>query len=59
MELRTLAEAAEDLRCSRQHVYNLVKGGELASLTSGRRRFIPVTAIRQYLETRLAESSAP
>lgn len=44
------AEAAEALGVSRQHLYNLINAGEIRTVTSGRRRLVPVSALLEYLE---------
>jgi excisionase family DNA binding protein len=41
----TVTEACMYLRCSRARVYALVRRGELVTLTDGRRRYVPGTAI--------------
>jgi excisionase family DNA binding protein len=55
---KTVTETADDLRVSRVKVYELIKSGELASFTIGRRRFIPTAAIESYLEGRLGAGDA-
>lgn len=41
----TVAEAKRYLRTSHQTIYNLIARGELATITEGRRRFVPGTEI--------------
>ncbi len=45
----TPEEAGEVLRCSRQYVHALIKRGELRSVKLGRRRLIPIDALRELL----------
>jgi excisionase family DNA binding protein len=44
--LVSIPDAAKLLSVSRTAIYQLVSSGELASLTIGRRRLIPVSALR-------------
>ncbi|HLY32233.1 MAG TPA: helix-turn-helix domain-containing protein [Ktedonobacterales bacterium] len=53
--LLTTAEAQHELHISRAFLFRLLARHELASITIGRRRMIPVTAIEAYIATRLAE----
>ncbi|MGH3343690.1 MAG: helix-turn-helix domain-containing protein [Carbonactinosporaceae bacterium] len=53
-ELLTVPEAMHRLRLSRWMVYNLIRSGELESVTIGRCRRIPDTAINDYI-TRLRQ----
>jgi excisionase family DNA binding protein len=43
-------EAAAMLGLGRSRVYGLIAGGELGSLKVGRRRLIPSSAIREFIE---------
>lgn len=42
-------EFAEAFGCTKTHVHNLIRRGELASITLGRRRIIPATVVEQLL----------
>ena len=42
-------EAASALRLSRTAIYELIRSGRLRSVKCGRRRLIPVAALREYL----------
>ena len=44
------AEFAEAVGCSRAHVHNLIRRGELPSVMLGRKRLIPVAAVIELLE---------
>jgi excisionase family DNA binding protein len=50
-------EAAKRLGISRAGVYELLTRRELASLKVGRRRLIPDTELRRFIDARLAESA--
>jgi excisionase family DNA binding protein len=41
----TVEEALQYLRTSRQSLYELINSGELPTITSGRRRYVPGSAI--------------
>lgn len=57
-ELVRVEEAMRQLGgISRWTLYNLIRSGELASVTIGRRRFIPAAAIRAYV-AQLTEDAA-
>lgn len=47
-------EAARMLRVSRTEMFRLLGSGEIRSLLIGRRRRIPITALDDYVATRLA-----
>lgn len=49
--------AAEMLSLGRTTIYALISCGKLRSFTEGRRRLIPVEAIDEYVEARLAEDT--
>jgi excisionase family DNA binding protein len=53
--LLTVDEAAARLSISRWTVYNLIRSGELASITIGRARRIPLEAVDKYITQRLEE----
>jgi excisionase family DNA binding protein len=42
-------EAAEALRLSRSLVYELIRCGRLRSVKEGRRRLVPVEAVKEYV----------
>jgi len=48
--LYTVGEAADLLNLSRAHVYNYVLAGDLRSVTLGRARRIPASAIAEFVE---------
>jgi excisionase family DNA binding protein len=43
------SEAAAALGCTRQHVQNMIRRGELRSVTLGRKRLIPRQALAELL----------
>ena len=49
-------EAAEQLRCGRPVIYELIRSGELRSVLIGRSRRIPATALREFVDQLIAES---
>ncbi len=49
-DLNDVPATAAYLHCGRTHVFALVKSGHLASVKVGRKRLIPATAIRAYVE---------
>jgi excisionase family DNA binding protein len=53
----TVTEAASLLKISRWKLYDLIRNGELASFTIGRRRLIPQTAIKELVDRRLKEAA--
>jgi excisionase family DNA binding protein len=50
------AEAAEMIGISRTKVYELLAGGQIASVKIGARRLVPVEKIDEYIETLLREN---
>lgn len=56
--LYRVEEAAEALRLSRSQIYELIRSGRLQTVKEGRRRLVPVTALTDYVEGRLAEDAA-
>ncbi|MEV5491884.1 helix-turn-helix domain-containing protein [Streptomyces bobili] len=56
-ELLTVPEVMSRLRFSRSKVYDLIRSKRLASITEGRCRRIPESALRDYIRTRLEEAS--
>jgi excisionase family DNA binding protein len=55
--LLTPEEAAEALRIGRSKVYELMRSGELASITIGRARRIPSKALDEFINARLEEAA--
>lgn len=51
----TVAEAAEMLGVSRDTMYQLISGDEVASFVEGRGLKIPVGSLREYVARRVAE----
>ncbi|HLI00657.1 MAG TPA: helix-turn-helix domain-containing protein [Acidimicrobiales bacterium] len=49
--------AAEMLGLGRTTTFTLIKTGELPTITVGRRRLVPVDAVRKFVADRLAGSS--
>jgi excisionase family DNA binding protein len=56
-ELLTVNEAADRLRVSYWTVYNLIRAKTLRTIKIGRRRLVPVSAIRECID-RLSELEA-
>jgi excisionase family DNA binding protein len=52
-------EAAERLGCRRSFLFTLLRTGEVRSIKLGRLRRIPVRALEDYIEQRLAEPCGP
>ncbi|MEU9075956.1 helix-turn-helix domain-containing protein [Kitasatospora sp. NPDC048538] len=50
-------EVMEALRMSRSKVYDLIRSKKLDSFTEGRLRRIPVSALHDYLRTKMEESA--
>lgn len=48
--LLTVAEAAEQLGCSRARIYQLMGAGLLVSVEAGRRRYIAANSVEQLLD---------
>lgn len=46
--MHTVEEAAERLRVGRTTVFQLIKAGQLKSVTIGRARRIPATALEEF-----------
>lgn len=53
--LLTVPEVAQRLSLGRSFVYQLVMKGEIRSIKVGRARRIPVTALEQFIATRMEE----
>lgn len=45
----SIEEATDALGVGRTHMFDLLRRGEIDSIKSGRRRLIPVSALRAYL----------
>lgn len=54
IEICTVAEACQRLRCSRRYLYELLAHGEVESFTMGRARRIVAASIDAYVERRIA-----
>lgn len=50
--LMSIDEAAAALGIGRSHLYAEIGAGRLRSLTSGRRRLVPSSAVTEYIERR-------
>lgn len=57
LQLFTIAEAADRLRLGKTTLYALLQSGELRSITIGKARRIPASAIAQFLSEREAEAA--
>lgn len=57
-ELLTVPEAMARLKIGRSAVYDLLRSGQLASITLGRARRIPTHALTDFILTRLEEEAA-
>lgn len=56
--LVTVAEAAVILGCSRGHIYTRVMRGDIPSLTIGRARRIPVSALEEWIARQVEEEQS-
>lgn len=56
--LLTVPEAMAQLNVSRWTLYNLIRSGDLASVTIGRSRRIPAAALDAFISQRLSEEAA-
>lgn len=57
-QLLTVMETRHRLRISKSKLYDLIRSQQLKSVQIGRRRFIPVDALRQYVLDLWKESFA-
>ena len=57
--LLTVEEAAECLGIGRTKTYELMMGGDLASIKIGSRRLIPVSSVTAYIRDQLGRVEAP
>ncbi|GAA4259776.1 helix-turn-helix domain-containing protein [Dactylosporangium darangshiense] len=55
--LRTVAEAAIELRVGKNTVKKMIKSGELSSITIGVSRRIPADEVREYLRRKLRQAA--
>ncbi|MFL9659078.1 helix-turn-helix transcriptional regulator [Streptomyces sp. PB17] len=56
-ELLTVPEVMTRLKYSRSKVYDLIREKRLASITEGRCRRIPESAVQDYIRARLEETA--
>lgn len=49
--LLTIPEACTELRISRWSIYRLIQSNQLATVTIGRRRFVPKIALDDFIES--------
>jgi excisionase family DNA binding protein len=52
--LLTVDEAARALSLGRTYTYQLIMCGQIASIKVGRKRLVPLVALRAFVEVRLA-----
>lgn len=57
-QLLTVPEAMAQLNVSRWTLYNLIRSGELASVTIGRARRIPAAALDDFISDRLQQEAS-
>jgi excisionase family DNA binding protein len=50
-------EAAKALRVSRSAIYELIRSGQLRTVKQGRRRLVPVSALKEYVDQALDDSA--
>ncbi|MFC5801656.1 helix-turn-helix transcriptional regulator [Streptomyces formicae] len=56
-ELLTVPEVMARLKLGRSKVYDLIRSKRLVSITEGRCRRIPASAVQDYIHARLEEAS--
>ena len=56
--LFTVTEAAAKLGLGRSLVYNLIMSGQIDSISIGRARRIPASALSEFIERRMAKGRA-
>ncbi|MTE19668.1 helix-turn-helix domain-containing protein [Streptomyces sp. TRM43335] len=56
-ELLTVPEVMARLRLGRSKVYDLIRSRRLPSVTIGRSRRVPASALREFISHRLAEAA--
>ncbi|MFE4366748.1 helix-turn-helix domain-containing protein [Streptomyces sp. NPDC056835] len=57
-ELLTVPQVMARLQLGRSAVYDLLRAGQLASITLGRARRIPTHALTDFIHTRLEQDAA-
>ncbi|GAA4661745.1 helix-turn-helix domain-containing protein [Streptomyces youssoufiensis] len=57
-ELLTVPQVMAHLQLGRSAVYDLLRSGQLASITLGRARRIPAHALTDFIRTRLEQEAA-
>ncbi|MFD7089245.1 helix-turn-helix domain-containing protein [Streptomyces sp. NPDC059896] len=58
LELLTVPQVMARLQLGRSAVYDLLRSGQLASITLGRARRIPTRALTDFIRTRLEQEAA-
>ncbi|MFF1423133.1 helix-turn-helix domain-containing protein [Streptomyces sp. NPDC058280] len=58
LELLTVPQVMARLQLGRSAVYDLLRSGQLASITLGRARRIPSHALTDFIHTRLEQEAA-
>jgi excisionase family DNA binding protein len=58
LELLTVPQVMARLQLGRSAVYDLLRTGQLASITLGRARRIPTHALTDFIHTRLEQEAA-
>ncbi|MDR6980446.1 helix-turn-helix domain-containing protein [Streptomyces sp. NPDC088251] len=58
LELLTVPQVMARLQLGRSAVYDLLRTGQLASITLGRARRIPTHALTDFIHTRLEQDAA-
>ncbi|WP_428934495.1 helix-turn-helix domain-containing protein [Streptomyces sp. ACT015] len=58
LDLFTAPQVMERLQLGRSAVYDLLRTGQLASITLGRARRIPAHALTDFIRTRLEQDAA-
>ncbi|MCY0950593.1 helix-turn-helix domain-containing protein [Streptomyces sp. H27-S2] len=58
LELLTVPQVMARLQLGRSTVYDLLRTGQLASITLGRARRIPTHALTDFIRTRLEQDAA-
>jgi len=56
-ELLTVPEVMARLRLGRSKVYDLIRSRRLPSVTIGRSRRIPASALREFISNQMAEAA--
>lgn len=58
LDLLTVPQVMARLQLSRSAVYDLIRSGQLASITLGRARRIPTQALTDFIHARLEQDAA-